>query len=40
MIAVVNLTKDDIVKVRHYPGKGWEKVVYGGWSFFSGLFLN
>jgi hypothetical protein len=25
MIAVVNLTKDDIVKVRHYPGKGWEK---------------
>lgn len=40
MTAVVSLTKGDIVKVRHYPGKGPEEVIHADWSLFTGFLIN
>ncbi|XP_076080057.1 complement C1q subcomponent subunit B-like [Mytilus galloprovincialis] len=38
MNAVIYLHKGDVVKVRHYPGRGSE-TISGGWSFFTGYLL-
>ncbi|VDI05777.1 Hypothetical predicted protein [Mytilus galloprovincialis] len=38
MNAVIYLQKGDVVKVRHYPGKG-SQTILGGWSFFTGYLL-
>ncbi|XP_063438548.1 complement C1q tumor necrosis factor-related protein 3-like [Mytilus trossulus] len=38
MNAVIYLHKGDVVKVRHYPGRGSE-TIHGDWSFFSGYLL-
>ncbi|XP_063436175.1 heavy metal-binding protein HIP-like [Mytilus trossulus] len=38
MNAVIYLHKGDVVKVRHYPGRG-SQTIHGKWSFFTGYHL-
>ena len=38
MNAVIYLNKGDVVKVRHYPGRG-PQTIHGKWSFFTGYNL-